>query len=186
MTGTVEIMWVDDNVCEGRPAGGLSGAEEAAYSRLEQAGAPFVCVRHDEAATIGDCREVEDALDVKICKNLLLNTANRSEYFLLVMPGEKRFSTKGLSGQIGCSRLSFSNAEDMEALLGVAPGAVSVLALENDTQKKVKLIFDRDILKEDFFGCHPCKNTASLRITTRDLVEKVLPLLGREAAVVSL
>ena len=102
------------------------------------------------------------------------------------MPGEKPFRTKLLSKQIGSARLSFADAEDMERFLGVTPGSVSVLGLMNDTDKRVRLLIDRDVLREENFGCHPCRNTTSLRFTTAELTKKLLPALGREPTLVEL
>ena len=102
------------------------------------------------------------------------------------MPGAKPFRTKDLSAQLGCSRLSFADAEHMQQYLCVTPGSVSVLGLLNDTEKHVRLVIDRDVLGPDWFGCHPCRNTSSLRIATADLTGKILPALRHEPTYVSL
>mgnify|MGYP000883445756 CR=1 FL=1 len=180
-------MRVDKTIYDGRPQeAAVTDVENAAYDLLEQAGVPFARAQHDEAATIEDCQAVEELLGITICKNLLLNVANKSAYYLLVLPGKKRFKTKELSAMLGCSRLSFSGAADMMRLLGVEPGSVSVLALANDKDRQVTLVIDRDVLEDEYFGCHPCKNTASLRIRTADLVEKILLVMEREPVVVEL
>ena len=102
------------------------------------------------------------------------------------MPGDKPFKTKELSAQINSSRLSFGSAEEMEELLGVSPGSVSVLGLMNDRERRVRLLVDEDMLREEFFGCHPCINTSSLKLLTRELTEVLLPALGHEMTVVRL
>ena len=96
------------------------------------------------------------------------------------MPGDKVFKTKELSSQIGSSRLSFASAEHMEKLLDITPGSVSVLGLMNDKENKVQLLIDEDVLKADALGCHPCINTASLRIKTEDLMQKIKNLSQKE------
>ena len=68
----------------------------------------------------------------------------------------------------------------MEKYLNITPGSVSVLGLMNDTENKVKLLIDADVLKDEFFGCHPLINTSSLKIKTKDLTEKIIPALGNE------
>ena len=105
---------------------------------------------------------------------------------MLLMPGEKPFKTKYLSAQIGSSRLSFAGAADMERLLGVTPGSVSLLGLMNDAGCAVHLLVDRDLTDEPFFGCHPCKNTSSLRLSTADVREKLIPALRHEPTYVNL
>lgn len=74
----------------------------------------------------------------------------------------------------------------MEELLGVLPGSASVLGLIKDEECRVQLLIDKDLLQEEYFGCHPCKNTSSVRITTKDLLERVLPHLKHEFIAVEL
>ena len=92
-----------------------------------------------------------------------------------MMPADKPFRTKELSAQIGSARLSFAEASFMEEYLDIHPGAVSVLGLMNDKDREVRLLIDEDLLGEEAIGCHPCVNTSSLRITTKDLLEIFLP-----------
>ena len=100
--------------------------------------------------------------------------------------GDKHFKTSELSKQIGSSRLSFAGPEYMEQYLDITPGSVSVLGLMNDKENRVQLLIDEDVLKGEYFGCHPCINTSSLKIRTGDLVEKIIPALGHEPIMVCL
>ena len=104
--------------------------------------------------------------------------------YLLAMPGEKPFKTKILSKQIGTARLSFATPEQMLRTLDITPGSVSVLGLMNDSERKVNLVIDRDLLNDEFLGCHPCINSSTLKIKTDDVMNKILPDLEREAALV--
>jgi len=172
-------MYVDQTVYETRPDNAaITDVERSAYDLLDKLNIPFCRVDHDAAATVDDCAAVEDVLGAEICKNLFLTNRQQTDFYLLMMPGRKTFKTKELSGQIGSSRLSFANAGHMQELLGVTPGSVSVLALANDTAKRVRLLIDRDLLQSEFIGCHPCKNTASLKLQATDLLERILPALG--------
>ena len=121
-----------------------------------------------------------------ICKNLFLCNRQATEFYLLLMPGDKPFKTKELSAQIGSSRLSFAKSEYMEKYLDITPGSVSVLGLMNDSEKKVQLLIDEDVMKEPYFGCHPCINTSSLKFTTEDLMQKIIPALEHEPVTVTL
>ena len=94
-----------------------------------------------------------------------------------MLPGEKHFKTSVFSKQIGASRLSFASPDYMEKFLDITPGSVSVLGLMNDHDNAVELIIDEDVLKGEYFGCHPCINTSSLRLKTADLMEKILPAM---------
>ena len=103
-----------------------------------------------------------------------------------MMPGEKKFQTKIVSKQLGVARLSFAPEEYMSELLDITPGSVSVMGLMNDSEHKVQLLMDRDLLKEEYLGCHPCINTSSIKLLTNDLLEKFLPAVGHEVIYVDL
>ena len=103
-----------------------------------------------------------------------------------MIPGDKQFKTSALSKQIGSSRLSFASAEHMERLLDITPGSVSVLGLMNDREKQVRLLIDEDVLKGEYFGCHPCINTSSLRLRTDDLMNRILPAMDHMPRLVTL
>ena len=100
--------------------------------------------------------------------------------------GEKQFKTSTFSKQIGTSRLSFASPEYMEQFLDITPGSVSVLGLMNDKENRVRLMIDEDILKGEYFGCHPCINTSSLRLKTEDLMNKIIPAMGHEPRMVTI
>jgi len=160
--------------------------EMACYDVLENLGIPYEGIDHEAAATVEDCVEIEADLGVEICKNLFLRNQSKTEFYLLVMPGAKRFITKDVSKQIGTSRLSFAESEYMEKYLNTTPGSVSILGLMNDTQKKVQLLIDREITQAEYIGCHPCINTSSLKIKTADIMEKFLPYTGHKPLIVEL
>ena len=167
---------------------GRSAREVRAYEFLDRLGISFERTDHpDEPATgMEVCARVDAVLGVRICKNLLLCNRNKTKYYLLVMPGDKVFKTRELSGQHGLTRLSFADEEHMLRFLDIHPGSVSVLGLMNDRGHDVTLLVDEDVLKEEMFGCHPCENTSSIRFATADLVEKILPALGVEPIIVHL
>ncbi len=152
--------------------------EQRVYELLDSLGVEYHRVDHGEAATIEACLEIEGVLGCEICKNLFLKTRNGSQYYLLLMPGAKQFKTKVLSKEIGSSRLSFAEADEMLEYLDITPGSVSVLGLMNDKGNKVRLLIDREVLAGEYIGCHPCINTSSLRIKTSDLVKKIIPAMG--------
>jgi len=183
----MRAIHIDPILYTAKPEGkGRLKKETDTYALLEKLDIPFRRLDHDATATIGDCLEVENILGIEICKNLFLSNRSRTEFYLLMMPGRKKFVTREVSRQIGCSRLSFAVAEDMVKHLNIEPGAVSVLGLMNDTDKKVTLLLDGDILKNEYFGCHPCVNTSSLCIRTSDLIDKFLPYTGHVPTLVTL
>lgn len=160
--------------------------EMRVYELLDELEVSFIRIDHDVTASIEECHEVEKLLEITICKNLFLCTANKSQFYLLMMPGEKKFKTSDASKKIGSSRLSFASPEYMQEYLDITPGSVSVLGLMNDHNNKVQLVIDRELLDEEYIGCHPCINTSSLKIATKDLMEKILPRIGHNAMVIEL
>lgn len=160
--------------------------EMAVYDLLERLDIPFIRVDHESAMTIEACQGVDELLGLEICKNLFLCNAQKTKFYLLLMPGGKQFKTKDLSKQIGSSRLSFAPAEYMEKYLGVTPGSATLLGLMHDPDRQVQLIIDEEITTQEEFGCHPCINTSSLKLRTRDVLEKLIPALGHEPVFVKL
>ena len=163
-----------------RPEGALLPQEEAAFSLLEKLEIPYDRVSSDPADNMEKCAAVSEVLGVPICKNLFLCNRQKTQFYLLCMGPDKPFHTKDLSHQIGSARLSFAKAEYMEKFLNITPGSVSVLGLANDTDHRVQLLIDEDVLNSEYVGCHPCINTSSLRLRTKDLVEKVLPAMEHD------
>lgn len=179
---------IDPTVYEGRPAeaAGRQKKELAVYNLLDGLRVSYRRLDHDPTPTVDCCHRVESLLGIEICKNLFLCDSGKSDFYLLMMPGEKRFKTGELSRQLGCSRLSFAPPEYMEALLNVTPGSATVLGLMNDRENRVRLVIDREVLKGEYVGCHPCVNTSSLRLRCADLTEKILPALGHQPVYVEL
>ncbi|KGK87792.1 aminoacyl-tRNA synthetase [Desulfosporosinus sp. HMP52] len=156
------------------------------YNLLDKLEISYFRLDHEETPSIEVCYEVEKLLGIEICKNLFLCNTQKTRFYLLMMPGRKKFRTKDLSRQINSSRLSFAEADDMEKYLNIVPGSVSVLGLMNDVNKCVTLLIDKDVLRDEFLGCHPCVNTSSLKIKTTDLLTKFLPYTGHEPTFVEL
>ena len=126
------------------------------------------------------------SMQAMVCKNLFLCNRQETAFYLLMIPDTKVFHTKDLSAQIDSARLSFAKPEYMEKFLDITPGSVSVLGLMSDTEHQVKLLIDEEVLDSEYFGCHPCINTSSLRMRTVDLIEKVLPAMGHDFVKVKL
>lgn len=175
-------------VYEGAPesAGERLEKEMAVYERLNRLGIRYQRVDHEAAATMEACQEIDRLLGVEMCKNLLLCNSQKTSFYLLLMPGDKKFKTKDLSKQIQSARLSFAGEEYMEKFLNISPGAVSILGLMNDSENRVRLLIDREILEAEYLGCHPCVNTSSLKIQMRDVLEKFLPDAGHDWTMVDL
>lgn len=175
-------------VFEGSPADtdGRAAQEVKVYEFLDGLGIKYYRMDHAPSVTMEDCEVRGRELGITISKNIFLCNTQKTKFYLLVMPAAKRYVTKIFSKEIGSARLSFAPPEAMEKMLSCSPGSASVMGLLFDRQKRVSLYFDRDVLRQEWFGCHPCRNTTSLKFRMEDLTGKILPALGHEYGVVCL
>ena len=160
----------------GRPSDttGRLEKEIRVYDFLDSLNIPYQRVDHEALMTIEACKDVDKILDAVICKNLFLCNRQETNFYLLLLPGDKKFKTKEVSSQLGVARLSFGNETYMEKYLDITPGSVSVLGLMNDKEHQVQLLVDEDVLNAEYVGCHPCVNTSSLRLKTSDIFNTFL------------
>lgn len=156
------------------------------YDLLEMLHISYERVDHEPAFTMEDCVEIREELGICDCKNLFLTNATKTQFYLLMLPGEKKLKTKILSKEISSSRLSFAPEEKMYEYLEITPGSVSVMGLMNDKNNQVSLLIDEELLSWEYIGCHPCVNTASIKIRTKDLTDVFLPAISHTYQVVHL
>lgn len=173
---------------KGRPVNenGRLEKEIRVYDFLDRMGVEYLRVDHEPAFNMEICEEIDKTLQAVICKNLFLCNRQKTDFYLLMMPGDKVFKTKELSKQIGSARLSFGEPEYMETFLDITPGAASIMGLMNDTENRVRLLVDEDVLKGEYIGCHPCVNTSSLKLRTEDVFGKLLKEMNHDITVVKL
>ncbi len=172
----------------GRPSDskGREEKELKVYDLLDSLGIPYMRTDHKAVGTIADCLGVDNVLGVEICKNLFLCNRQKTAYYLLLVPGSKALKTKELSKQIPTSRLSFASGEDMERYLNVSPGSATIMGLIFDPENKVQLLVDEELFDKEYFGCHPCVNTSSLKLRTKDVLGKFLEAVGHDYITVKL
>ena len=163
-------MYIAPNVYTGRPTDDRIPQELAVYDRLEELNIPYLRVDHDHADTMEDCLKIESLLGARICKNLFLCNRQQTDFYLVMMPGDKPFKTKLLSAQLGCARLSFADGDHMAQYLQTTPGSVSALELLFDTDHRVQLVIDRALMEDDFISGHPGISTSTLRLAREDLL----------------
>ena len=173
---------------DGRPENdeGRLPREIRTYNFLDDLGVRYSRTDHERADNMNACNEIDAVLDVIICKNLFFCNRQKTDFYLLMMPGTKKFKTKELSSQIDSARLSFADPEDMLKYLDIEPGAVSIMGLMNDKEHKVQLLIDEEVLDGEYLGCHPCVCTSSLKLRTSDVLEKFLPATGHDYRTVHL
>lgn len=172
----------------GRPLdeSGRLDKEIKAYDFLDQLKIEYQRIDHEPAMTMEACVEIDKALGASMCKNLFLCNRQQTEFYLLLMPGDKVFKTKDLSQQIGSARLSFASGEAMEKYMNITPGSATVLGLIDDIDNIVTLLIDEDVLNAEYIGVHPCINTSSVRIKVSDLKDKIIAAIGNNVIYVTL
>lgn len=173
---------------EGRPPSneGRLDKEIRTYDLLDVLEVQYCRIDHEVAMTMEACAQIDEVLGATICKNLFLCNRQETQFYLLMMPGDKKFKTKDLSSQLGVARLSFADEAYMEQFLDITPGSVSVLGLMNDKDNRVQLVIDEDVLLGNEIGCHPCINTTSIKVKTSDLMNKIIPAIKHEPVIVQL
>ena len=160
----------------GRPEDKRSPEEEAVYDVLEKLEIPYE--RVDWMAEDDGSEKVYETLGILHLKNLLLCNAQKTKFYLLIMPASVPFKSNVLSKQLGTPRFSFAPEENLKQLLGVKPGSASILGLHSDKDRIVQLCIDERVLEQEYYGCHPCVNTTSLKIRTDDILNKFLNHTG--------
>lgn len=174
---------------KGRPTmtEGRLEKEIRVYDLLDSLGIEYERVDHEEANTMEACSAIDEVLaPAVVCKNLFLCNSQKTKFYLLMIRNDKKFLTKDISKQINSARLSFAPAEFMEQFLDITPGSVSVMGLMNDKENSVTLLVDEDVLKAEYFGCHPCINTSSLKLKVEDVFGTYLKAVNHEYTIVKL
>jgi len=172
----------------GRPGDttGRLDKEIRVYDVLDQLKIAYDRTDHGPLNTMEACHEVDELFQTPMVKNLFLCNRQKTKFYLLLMPGEKPFKTKEISAQINSARRSFGGPEDMEELLNLTPGSVTIMGLLFDPDKRVQLLVDEDVLPQEYLGCHPAINTSSIRVRTEDIFGRFLAYTEHEMTVVKL
>ena len=168
------------------PAEGRAAVELETFALLDRLHIPYAWVAHETADTIADCDVVSEVLGISICKNLFLCNRQKTNFYLLCMPPHKAFHTKDLSHQIGSARLSFAPEEQLWELLHCTPGSATILGLMNDDENRVQLLIDKETYEAEYFSCHPCLCTSTIKLKTSDVKNVLLPKVHHEPIVVEL
>ena len=147
----------------------MTDTETQLYTDLAALGIAYEVYEHPAVFTVAESSQHNDAIPGAHTKNLFLKD-KAGEYFLVTVPAEARVNLKALPAAIGCGRLSFGKAEDMERLLGVTPGSVTALAVMNDSAGEVRFVLDASLMESERINCHPLRNTATLSLAPDDLI----------------
>lgn len=149
--------------------------QEKVYRTLEELHIPFERVDTDEAITMEDCVQIDAKLQMKMVKTLFLCNRQQTTYYLFITEGDKPFRSRNFSTSLGISRVSFAPSEKMQTMLGTKIGAATVFSALEDTENRVQIVFDRDVLAETWYGCSDGTTTGYMKIRTEDILRRFLP-----------
>ena len=144
---------------------------------LEQHAIAYQRFDHPPVFTVADVHRLTPDLPGAKTKNLFLRDNSGKRHFLVIVPGDKRVDVRRLNESLGCSRLSFGSADRLLRHLGLAPGAVSLLAVINDPDHAVQVVMDEAIWEADAFQFHPLVNTSTL-VIQKNGIERFLAASG--------
>ena len=163
-----------------------SDLEKSIYDKLDELSIHFDRVDNDTVESMDECIEISNKLGAEIIKTIIVCNEKKTQFYLVVLPAEKRFDSKMFRDKMACSRVSFAKAEDMQNILGVVPGSATVLSVINDKENIVQVVIDKEIADCDYFACNTGENTKHIKIKTSDLIDKILPNLNHESKIVEL
>ena len=148
--------------------------QERVYKTLKELDIHFERVDTDEAITMEDCIEINNRLNMKMVKTLFLCNRQKTDFYLFITTGEKKFDLKKFSQKMDIARVSFAPTELFEEMLGTKIGAATVYSalIDND---KIQIVFDKDVIKEEFYGCSDGTTTGYMKVKTEDIINKFLP-----------
>ena len=138
--------------------------------------------KHFEHPAVFTCEEAElhkPDLSAVSTKNLFLCDKKARRFFLAVTACEKTMKLDALALQFGIKHLRFASEKNLEHLLGVTRGSVTMMGLINDKDHAVELWIDEEIWQNEYFQSHPLVNTATLVLAKSEL-ERFFTLTGHE------
>lgn len=177
------MFWVSDILTE-PPARFKSPLQQLTYETLARMQIPFQRVETDEAITMEDCLQINQRLDMNMVKTLFLCNRQQTEFYLFVTTADKPFKSKDFSTALGIPRVSFAPAERMETMLGVKIGAATVFGVLLDKDHLVRVVLDKDVLSEEWYGCSDGTTTGYMKVSTVRIVHDFLPAAGHTPAVI--
>ncbi len=157
--------------------------EIPAMEALDKLGISYKRYEHPSALTMDDCTDIGADVGAHHCKNLFLCNRQGTQYYLMLIRGDKKFKTAVVSKLIGVSRLSFCSAEQLMEKMGLLPGSVTALGLLHENARDITVVVDEDVPAFPMVCVHPCVSTASLAIKGTDLM-KFLESTGNDIRLV--
>ena len=145
--------------------------KQEVYDFLTSRGIEYEVTEHGAVFNMEEMSHVELPHQEADAKNLFVRDDKKRNYYLITVRGDKRVDLKKFREEHSTRQLSFASENDLMSLLDLIPGAVTPLGILNDSEKKVKLFLDEELLKCGLIGVHPNDNTATVWLKTTELID---------------
>ena len=178
-------MYISD-VMTTAPTDERGALETKVYQELERLNIKYDRVDNDSVEAMEECIEISDKLGAEIRKTIICCNRQKTDFYLVVLPANKRFDSKLFASMMRTARVSFASAEDMEKLIGLTPGEASVMGILNDPDGKIQVVIDKAVADAEWFACNPGANTTHIRFKTKQLLNNFLPAEGHKPEIIML
>ncbi len=143
--------------------------ENQVYELLDNLNINYTKIEHPPLFSAKDNEKYNVKIDALVCKNLFLRNNNKSQYYIVALPLEKRANLKLIQEELSESRLSFGDEKTLVKKLGIKPGSVSIFNVTNPNSNDIIFLLDKDLLKSTKIGFHPNANTATIIFDSKEL-----------------
>jgi Ala-tRNA(Pro) deacylase len=144
-------------------------SEQEFLAYLDANGFVYDCMEHPAVFTCEESAAHRPSVPAVSTKNLFLCDKKGRRFFLAVTACEKTVNLSSLAAQLGAPHIRFASEENLQRLLGVTRGSVTMMGLANDTEHVVELWIDSEIWQGENFLSHPLVNTATLILAKSEL-----------------
>ena len=168
------------------PAEFRTELQKKVYSVLNELGIAYERVETDEAISMEDCVLINEKLNMKMVKTLFLCNRQKTDFYLFITAADKPFNSKELSNTLNIPRLSFAPAEFLEEILGTKIGAATIFSTILDENNRVKVLLDKDVITEEYYGCSDGTTTGYMKIKTDYITKYFLEYAKHEAVIVEM
>lgn len=138
-------------------------------NHIEGMNIQYDMIEHEAVNTIDEMDELNIDINNEIVKNLFVRDDKKKRYFLIVLKKNKQVNLKEIRNELNCRPLSFASEEDLKKHMELSKGSVTPFGVLNDTDCRVEVVLDKDILSFKRIGVHPNDNTATIWISPKDL-----------------
>ena len=178
-------MYISD-IMTTAPEAGRGELETKVYKELERLGIKYERVDNDTVEAMEECVEISEKLGAEIRKTIVVCNRQKTDFYLVILPADKRFDSKLFAAMMRTARVSFASPDDMQSVIGLTPGEASVMGVLNDPEGKVQVVIDKAVADAEWFACNPGANTSHLRFKTKQLINNFLPAEGHKPEIIML